>query len=201
MHIILEYEEVSNYIKDEMYVQTILKTMSAVRRETYIHSYNTACYTLLMTKAITKKEECIKQIVIGALLHDVGKVGVPIEILEKKEKLTNADIETIKKHPVNGEDLLSPFFSEHVRKIALMHHEKLDGSGYPKNQRKIPDYVQLVTIADMYDAMTSKRNYKRGFTHEETILQLKKDAEQGRLNIAYIELLDKILLQRKRKVM
>jgi PAS domain S-box-containing protein len=123
-------------------------------------------------------QEYIEDIFRSSILHDIGKVGVPDAILLKPARLTPEEFEIIKKHTVLGGDALNDIDSkiEGVsfltlgKEIAYYHHEKWDGSGYPKglSDESIPLSARFVAIADVYDALTSKRFYKEAYTHEKS---------------------------------
>ena len=116
----------------------------------------------------------------SAPLHDIGKVGVPDHILLKPDKLTEAEFDVIKKHPILARDALqkaeeisgeSSAFLRIAREIAYTHHEKWDGSGYPEGIRglTIPLAGRLMALADVYDALISSRVYKSAFSHEKAV--------------------------------
>ena len=108
-------------------------------------------------------EEQTKQIYIAALFHDIGKIGIPDNILLKTSKLTDSEYDEIKKHPSIGAHILenSKAF-ENIIPIVLHHHERYDGKGYPYNLKgeNIPYMARIVAISDTFDAMTSKRSYR-----------------------------------------
>lgn len=109
--------------------------------------------------------EKLDEISMAGLLHDIGKFKIPDEILLKPGKLTKEEFEVIKKHTVYGYEILNNFkILESTKRAALLHHEKFDGSGYPFGYTadKIDDISAIITIADVYDAMTSKRCYRDG---------------------------------------
>ena len=125
----------------------------------------------------------------SAPLHDIGKVGVPDRVLLKPGKLTDLEFDEIKKHPVLGykaileaekmlDDSQSHFLAQ-GRDIILYHHEKWDGSGYPNgiSKERIPIAARLMTLADVYDALISKRVYKPAFTHEKATSIIQADKE------------------------
>ncbi len=100
---------------------------------------------------------------LGALLHDIGKIGVPDDVLRKPGALTDAEFDAIKQHPVLGARILRsvPFLARHIP-IVELHHERPDGRGYPNGLRgdDIPLAARIVHVADAYDAMTSARAYR-----------------------------------------
>jgi putative two-component system response regulator len=112
-------------------------------------------------------------------LHDVGKIAVKDDILKKNGKLTEEEFDEIKKHPLCGEEIIEKIrrnttdheFLEHAKIFAAAHHEKWDGSGYPKGLKgpEIPLQGRLMAIADVYDALVSDRPYKKAFSHEEAV--------------------------------
>ncbi|MBM4131207.1 HD domain-containing protein [bacterium] len=122
----------------------------------------------------------------AAVLHDVGKVGVPDAILLKPGKLTEDEFEVMKTHTEMGAELLEGLIKDYGRyamitmgaEVARCHHEKWDGSGYPAGLkgREIPLSARIVAIADVYDALTSRRVYKDAWTHEETARVMRQDA-------------------------
>jgi len=128
----------------------------------------------------------------AAELHDVGKVGVPDSILLKPGKLTDEEFEEMKKHTIYGAEIMSraehligeptPFLTA-AKEIAGNHHEKWDGTGYPRGLKaeEIPVSARLMTVADIYDALRSKRPYKDGFTHEETVDMILNGDSGGRI--------------------
>jgi HD-GYP domain-containing protein (c-di-GMP phosphodiesterase class II) len=103
---------------------------------------------------------------MGALLHDVGKVSVPMEILNKAGKLDDAEWAIMARHPVTGVELLEDVeFPWDVRPMILHHHERFDGSGYPHKLRgdAIPFAARILTVADVWDALTTSRSYRPAF--------------------------------------
>jgi putative nucleotidyltransferase with HDIG domain len=115
---------------------------------------------------------------IGALLHDVGKLMVPAEVLNKPGKLTDEEWTMVRGHPTAGVELLVDIeFPWDVRPIVESHHERWDGKGYPHGLagEAIPLTARVLCVADVYDALTSQRSYKRAFTHEEAIAIMRKD--------------------------
>ncbi len=115
---------------------------------------------------------------IGALLHDVGKLMVPAEVLNKPGKLNNVEWQLMKQHTTAGVELLADVeFPWDVRPIVESHHERWDGKGYPHGlaAESIPITARVLCIADVYDALTSKRSYKQAFTHDEAMEIMRGD--------------------------
>ena len=114
----------------------------------------------------------------GGALHDIGKIGVKDDILNKPGKLTPEEFEEIKKHPETGENICSPLNSlRPVLPIIKHHHEKFDGSGYPSGLvgEDIPLLARIMAIVDVYDALTSRRAYRDAMSHAEAMRILRED--------------------------
>lgn len=115
---------------------------------------------------------------IGALLHDVGKIVIPPEVLNKPGKLNDEEWEQMKSHTTAGVEMLKDIeFPWDVRPMVESHHERWDGNGYPHQLKgeEIPLIARILTVADVYDALTSVRSYKRALTHHETMAILRRD--------------------------
>ena len=133
---------------------------------------------LLATKIGLPEDEVIK-ISIAAYLHDLGKVGIPDDILRKAEALTDAEYAIVKTHPSIGSKLLGGHpLAEMVTSAANDHHERLDGKGYPNGLRgeQISLTARIVSIADAFDAMTSARPYRKGMNVETALSILEKES-------------------------
>ncbi|MCR4901257.1 MAG: HD-GYP domain-containing protein [Butyrivibrio sp.] len=130
---------------------------------TYTHSINVAMISNIIAQWMKMSKEDIKVATQAGMLHDVGKLLIPNEIITKPARLTNDEYVIVKTHPTQGYNLLKTMdINEHVKNTALMHHERCDGSGYPLGLKddKIDKFAKLVSIADVYDAMTSVRVYR-----------------------------------------
>jgi len=160
-----------------------LASLAATRsNETGAHLFRTQRYIKILAEYLKNKDkfkqylntEQINLLVKSCPLHDIGKVGVPDSILLKPGKLTPEEFDEMKKHTIYGKDALeieaigSNSFLDTAKEIAYTHHEKWDGSGYPSGLRgdNIPISGRLMALADVYDALISKRCYKDAFTHE-----------------------------------
>ncbi len=131
---------------------------------TYRHSVNVAVLSILTARSMDYDDETIKHIAMGGLLHDLGKTAVPMTILNKPGPLEVEEFEEMKKHPDLGYQMIRDdrVLSGYTKQIVRLHHEKLDGSGYGSGLMadEIPTHVRIVTICDMFDAMTSHRIYR-----------------------------------------
>ena len=132
----------------------------------------------LWMKVNTEDDTSLFWFRIGALLHDVGKLMVPAEVLNKPGKLTDEEWQMVRGHPSAGVELLADIeFPWDVRPIVESHHERWDGKGYPHGLagEDIPLTARVLCVADVYDALTSVRSYKRALTHEEAMDIMAKD--------------------------
>ncbi len=124
-------------------------------------------------------DSAVDDLTITALFHDIGKMGIPDDILCKKEALTEGEMERLKQHTIIGYELLRsiPVLS-HIAEYVLYHHERWDGNGYPEGLKtaEIPLFSRIIFIADAYDAMINDRPYKSAMCENDTIEELKKGA-------------------------
>jgi putative two-component system response regulator len=126
----------------------------------------------------------------GALLHDIGKIAIPDELLLKKTRLTAHEYELMKRHPLVGDELCRPIRSlEPVRAIVRHHHERLDGRGYPDHLSgaAIPLVAQIVTVVDVFDALTSDRPYRRALTVDAAFDTMREEARDGAYALDLVE--------------
>lgn len=146
--------------------------------QTYVHSVNVALMSVLFAKLLSWEPEKIKPLGIGAMLHDVGKLLIPKEILTKKEPLKPDEIEIMKKHTVYGYNLLKgqSNFSDEIIKIALLHHECIDGSGYPLGltSDKIGELPQIVSITNFYESITNNTTFRSKTTFWKAFILIRK---------------------------
>src|SRR5258705_3374600 len=142
---------------------------------TGVHSTRLAEWALRVARKLDVPEKCLYQGEVAALLHDVGKIGVPDSILQKAGKLTAEERAIINRHPEYSWSILRLFSGlEEASLYALHHHESVDGSGYPAGLKghSIPLASRIVSVIDAYDAMVSNRCYRKGLPHEEAIRRL-----------------------------
>ncbi|MDF2567321.1 MAG: metal dependent phosphohydrolase [Oscillospiraceae bacterium] len=131
---------------------------------TFSHSVNVAILSIVMGTSMKLNQFMLNELGVAAMLHDIGKIFTDKDILNKNGKLTNDEYEQIKKHSDYGWIYVkrNNAFSEQIEKAVLMHHERFDGTGYPHGACKdeIPVFAKIISLADVYDAMTSDRPYR-----------------------------------------
>ena len=127
-------------------------------------------------KRVGLEDEALRRLERASVLHDIGKIGIDINLLHKREKLTAADIEVLKQHPSIGVRILEPIrFLAPVRNIIEQHHERYDGQGYPQglSGSDVLLEARILAICDTYDAMTSDRPYRKALSHEVAIQEIR----------------------------
>ena|SRR5437016_7507841 len=142
---------------------------------TGVHSTRLAEWALRVARKLNIPEQGLYQVEVAALLHDVGKIGVPDAILKKAAPLTAEERAVINRHPEYSWSILRLFSGlEEASLYALHHHESVDGSGYPAGLKghDIPLASRIVCVIDAYDAMVSNRCYRKGLPHDEAIRRL-----------------------------
>jgi putative two-component system response regulator len=157
-------------------VRALARAVEAKDPYTQRHSEHVAHYAMSLAEAMDVPAENRKIIHTSALLHDVGKIGVPDNILTKSGKLTADEFEHIRRHPALGADILSHItLFKQVPRIIRHHHEKWDGSGYPDGLagEEIPWAARLINVADSIDAMLMERTYKPAYDVEQMMMQLR----------------------------
>jgi len=171
----------------ELFLQTITALAQAIEaKDTYTmgHTQRVSEYSLQIcehlrkTKRIPHWDQFEKDLKIAALLHDIGKIGVPEQVLNKIDPLTDQEFELIKKHPIIGEEILAPIKElKDVIGAVRSHHERYDGSGYPEglSGAKIPLLAAVISVADAFDAMTSDRSYRKAFPAYKAVEIIKEE--------------------------
>ncbi len=158
-------------------VLTIARTVDAKDVNTSEHSARVAEYSVLIAQELGFDDKSMEQLKKAALLHDIGKIGIPDSILNKPERLTDEEYDIMKSHVVKGGDILKSFtLIEHVEEGALYHHERYDGKGYVHGLKgeEIPLNARIIGIADTFDAMTANRVYRKQLDMDYVIGELKR---------------------------
>lgn len=158
---------VENIIEQLLSKRDIMLSLSMLRsidNYTYEHSLNVCVLSIVLGIDLGVDKQLLSLLGTGAIMHDVGKVVIPEDILKKPSKLTSSEFEEIKKHTEYGYEILkNSDISEEAAGIALYHHEKYDGTGYNRQLSgdRIPLFSRIVAVADAYDAMSNDRVYKK----------------------------------------
>lgn len=155
------YEQISK----EQHIVNCIEKLRNADEYTYMHSINVSLYSMMLAKWLKLPKVKIKEVLQAGLMHDIGKIDVPPDILNKSSRLLPDEFNEIKKHSTYGYDIASTLdnVNENIKLGILMHHEREDGSGYPlgiKGQ-SINLISKIIAIADVFDAMTSDRVYKK----------------------------------------
>ncbi len=167
------YESLSRF---EESLNELLKRVNEKDHYTYRHSKAVLQYSLALFDGMQDQCPAILRddLAVAALFHDVGKCFIPVEILQKPDKLEQAELRYILRHPVDSGRMLLPKFGEQIAEIARNHHERLDGSGYPRGlfAEDISLSSQIVAVADVFDAMTTDRGYNEVKTFQQAAQEL-----------------------------
>ncbi|MCR4717119.1 MAG: response regulator [Lachnospiraceae bacterium] len=158
-------------------IRALASTIDAKDRYTSGHSQRVAEYSLALAKRLGKSEDDQQIIFYAGLLHDVGKIRVPEEVINKDGKLTDEEFDQIRIHPVSGFHILRDIHEdERIGYGAKYHHERYDGKGYPNGLEgeNIPEVARIIAVADSYDAMTSNRSYRDALPQDVVREQIEK---------------------------
>ena len=167
---------------EELFLSTIKvlsNTLDAKSRWTAGHSERVTRYAVSIGKEIGIDGKSINELEIAALLHDIGKIETYIDLLDKKEHLSDEEIKLIRNHPVRGAEILSPIKQlKNIIPAIKHHHEHYDGSGYPDSLKgdTIPFYARVISVADSVDAMYSNRPYRQRLQKDEIVAELNNES-------------------------
>lgn len=159
----------------------ILEMLHGIRNYddlTYVHSLNVSLICSIFAGWLKLSDEETRNLTLGGLLHDIGKMMIPKEILTKAGKLTAEEYNVMKTHTIKGYQALKDYpIDIKVKYSALMHHERCDGTGYPNGfvSEQIDDYAKIIAIADVYDAMTSNRMYRDAICPFDVVENFERD--------------------------
>jgi len=154
------------------FVGSLANALDARDQYTAGHSRRVSELSCALATALQMPPEDVERVRIGALLHDIGKIGVSDSVLQKPGRLTDDEFDQVKQHPVIGRRILEGVqgFAEYLNAVEL-HHENWNGTGYPHGQRETETAIdaRIIHVADAYDAMTTDRSYRQGMTHEKAL--------------------------------
>jgi putative nucleotidyltransferase with HDIG domain len=160
-------------------IEALIGALEAKDAYTAGHSNRVAAYSLAIAAELGLPEDLVADLHTGAILHDIGKIGVGDSVLFKPTRLSDDEFDQIKDHPRRGARIIDAFNrSQTVLAVVFHHHERYDGRGYPAGLRgiDIPLPARIVNVADAFDAMTTNRPYGRTKTHEEALAELQRGA-------------------------
>ena len=158
-------------------LRAIISTLEEKDLYTHGHSIRVAEYALIMGQELGLHEQELKELELAAILHDIGKIGIPDSVLMKPGRLSKAEFEIMKSHPARTAKVLEKISALHtIIPGVKYHHERWDGLGYPEGLvgESIPLFARIILIADTYDAMTSTRPYRLALHKEVAFTELRK---------------------------
>lgn len=159
-------------------IESLVEALEAKDSYTRGHSERVANFSYELAKSLGIKRTKLEEIHIAAHLHDIGKIGVPDNILNKRGELSSSDWDNIKKHPLIGYNILRKSNKlKFIARIVLCHHERWDGNGYPLKLKEyeIPQGSRIIAVSDTIDAMMSKRPYRKALSLTECKQELIKN--------------------------
>jgi len=187
-------------------IETVFKNPDALacvinirNKDEYLleHSVSVSVLMTIFARFLKIEKSIVEQLSVGAFLHDVGKILIPDEVLNKPGKLTEAEFEVMKTHVNHSIDVIkrTPGISELSLEVAALHHEKLDGKGYPFGvpAKDITTYGRMITICDIFDALTANRVYKDGYSHVKAFSILRNLAQKNHIEARLVDLFIKCM--------
>lgn len=160
-------------------IESLISIIELKDEYTSHHSSNVRKWAVMLGEKMGLSERELRDIELAAILHDIGKIGIPTNILNKPGPLSPEEYGIVKLHPVNGEKTLAKIKRlEKIRKIIRHHHERFDGKGYPDGLKgeEIPLIARIIAIADAFNAMTSDRSYRKALSIKEALAEIEKGA-------------------------
>jgi HD-GYP domain-containing protein (c-di-GMP phosphodiesterase class II) len=155
------------------------------------HSVAVAVYMTIFSRYLEIDKEVIQHLSVGAFLHDIGKIKIPDKVLNKPGKLTDDEFTIMKTHANHSIDIITkiPGINPLSIEVAALHHEKINGEGYPFQVKgeNISRYGRMIAICDIFDALTANRVYKEGFTHSKAFSILRELAKNNHLDISLVD--------------
>lgn len=178
-----KYEDERENIEDVVIM--LARTVDAKDKYTEGHIERVSQYAVFLGERLGLIEKQLEYLRIGGLIHDIGKIGIDMDILNKPGPLSDEEMSLVRMHPVLGEQICRPLKSlESVRCIIRSHHEKLDGSGYPDGLSgdQICLEARIVAVVDIFDALTTDRSYRQALSVPESVSILREEAQDGKLD-------------------
>lgn len=183
-----ELEEIgykTSFTDDEIkrYLQLIVYCIDFRSQQTVLHAMGTTLFAECVGRMMGIKGEELEKLYFGALLHDIGKIAIPLKILEAPRRLTDEEMRIMKAHVMITDVILSDIMNKDITRIAANHHEKIDGSGYPKGLKgeELTVSDRVMAVADILSALYGKRSYKDSMPKDKIISILSEDAAAGKL--------------------
>lgn len=172
------------------YIGMLVCAIDFRSRHTVTHTVTTATIGSELAKLAGLSEKEIQVVVSGAMLHDLGKIGIPVEILEYPGKLSPQAMTVMRTHVDITDEILGDYIAEDVRRVALRHHEKLDGSGYPRGLRgeQLNKMERILAVADIVSALCGTRSYKNAFSKDKTLGIIREMGRNGQLDAELVQL-------------
>jgi putative nucleotidyltransferase with HDIG domain len=188
--IITQFSPLIKHTLEHQYALHPLHTLKSKDEYTYCHSIHVGLLSSLIARLVGLPDEMCMEVGEAGLFHDIGKLQIPGEILNKPGSLTEAEQAIMRQHPQRGYAMLCqlPHLSKSIADAALLHHERLDGSGYPfgLKHQNIPLSVQIISVADQFDALTSDRPYQAKVSPFEAAQVLWEAQFEGTMNPAIV---------------
>jgi HD superfamily phosphodiesterase len=179
----LNFAEIDKEIKVE------ISTLGSLDIFTNAHILGVVKYTTMICDTLSLDYETTKNLILSAYLHDIGKIMIPPQVLQKPGKLTDAEFEIMKMHTVYGYDIVMRYDNfKFIAPVVRGHHENLNGTGYPDGltDKQIPEEAKLIKIADIFDALTAKRQYKEGMRASKAVDIMLEDVKKGKTGSKYL---------------
>lgn len=173
--------DLAKTVKNTMHLMNTLQLLREYDDTMYIHSLSVALIAHTIASQQNFTEEDMRNLMFACAFHDIGKVQIPTDILYKPSRLTDEEYAIVKQHAQKGYDILNKaHFPLDVQMAALLHHERCDGSGYPSaiTLEKIPLFARIIAIADVYDAMTARRAYRKEICSFDVIAEFENSGYQ-----------------------
>lgn len=182
-------------------IGALVGALEAKDNHTHGHSAATMSHAVAVARKLNLGEDAVAAVQLGALFHDIGKIGIPEAILRKPDRLTDTEWTEMKAHPVIGANLLAhvpPL--EKVRPVVLAHHERYDGTGYPNGLKgdQIPLAAQVIAVADAFEAMTATRPYRPALTPKQAMRELRAAAGTQFNPVVVEAFITKVVEERRR---